>query len=114
MAKLLSINQAAEMMGVSKSTLRRWETSGKLVPKRTAGGQRRYPLLLLHPHLKRKPIKERKTIAYARVSSHDQKQDLARQKEMLELYCAAQGWQFEVITDLGSGMNYHKRFSYHV
>ncbi len=28
---------------------------------------------------------------------------------MLELYCAALGWPFEIITDLGSGMNYHKK-----
>lgn len=27
---------------------------------------------------------------------------------MLERYCARQGWTFEVITDLGSGMNYRK------
>jgi predicted site-specific integrase-resolvase len=50
----------------------------------------------------------RRTIAYARVSSHDQKDDLERQKQVLELYCARQGWTFEVIADLGSGMNYHK------
>lgn len=34
---------------------------------------------------------------------------MLRQKEILELYCASQGWNFEVIDDLGSGMNYHKR-----
>ncbi len=28
---------------------------------------------------------------------------------MLERYCARQGWTFEVIADLGSGMNYHKK-----
>jgi predicted site-specific integrase-resolvase len=52
---------------------------------------------------------DRKTIAYARVSSHDQKTDLERQKQVLELYCARQGWIFEVVSDLGSGMNYHKK-----
>jgi predicted site-specific integrase-resolvase len=46
---------------------------------------------------------------YARVSSHDQKEDLERQKKMLEMFCSANGWQFEVISDLGSGMNYHKK-----
>lgn len=34
--------------------------------------------------------------------------DLERQKQVLELYCARQGWTFEVIADLGSGMDYHK------
>jgi putative resolvase len=50
-----------------------------------------------------------KTIAYARVSSHDQKPDLIRQQEMLALFCAANGWEYELISDLGSGMNYNKR-----
>ena len=45
----------------------------------------------------------------ARVSSHDPKDDLERQKQLLELYCARQGWTFEVVADLGCGMNYHKK-----
>ncbi len=48
-------------------------------------------------------------MAYARVSSHDQKDDLERQKQVLELYCARQGWTFEVVADLGSGMNDRKK-----
>ena len=52
---------------------------------------------------------ERKTIAYARVSSHDQKEDLVRQSQVLELYCAEHGYKYELITDLGSGMNYYKK-----
>lgn len=52
---------------------------------------------------------ERRTVAYARVSSHDQNDDLERQKQVLELYCARQGWTFEIISDLGTGMNYHKK-----
>jgi predicted site-specific integrase-resolvase len=28
---------------------------------------------------------------------------------VLESYCASHGWNFEVISDLGSGLNYHKR-----
>ena len=51
----------------------------------------------------------KRTVAYARVSSHDQKDDLERQKQVLELYCAKQGWTFEIISDLGSGLNYHKK-----
>jgi putative resolvase len=94
---------------VSATTLRRWEKEKKLVPARTQGLQRRYNLSQLYPHQKRNFTQEKRTIAYARVSSHDQKKDLARQKETLELYCASQGWKFEVIDDLGSGMNYHKR-----
>jgi putative resolvase len=39
------------------------------------------------------------------VSSHDQKHDLERQKQVLEVYRARQGWTFEIVSDLGSGMN---------
>ena len=109
MNKFVNISKAEEMLGVSASTLRRWELDKKLIPSRTKGMQRRYDISQLRPHQKRNIILNKRTIAYARVSSNDQKKDLERQKEMLSLYCASQGWKFEVIADLGSGMNYHKR-----
>jgi len=43
------------------------------------------------------------------VSSHDQKQDLERQVQILELFCASNGWEWEIIKDLGSGLNYSKK-----
>jgi predicted site-specific integrase-resolvase len=109
--KLVPIHQAAEALGVSAQTLRRWEREGRLLPdERTAGGRRRYDLARLRPEMFRAEADaKRRTIAYARVSSHDQKDDLERQKQVLELFCAQQGWTFEVIADLGSGMNYHKK-----
>lgn len=109
MSKYVAIGEAAKAMGVTPITLRRWEASGKLAPERTPGGTRRYDMTLLKPELFLAEPKGRKTVAYARVSSHDQKADLERQKQVLELYCATQGWTFEVISDLGSGMNYHKK-----
>jgi len=109
MNKFVPITTAASALGVSASTLRRWEASGKLVPVRTQGGQRRYDLATLRPELSHAGPASRRTIAYARVSSIDQKADLERQKQVLGLYCASQGWTFDVIADLGSGMNYHKK-----
>jgi len=110
MERFVSIGEAASALGVSVTTLRRWEASGKLVPKHTAGGHRRYDLAKLRPEMFRaEEDAARRTVAYARVSSHDQKDDLERQKQVLELYCAQQGWTFEVISDLGSGMNDHKK-----
>lgn len=109
MTKFVPITAAAQALGVSATTLRRWEASGKLVPARTAGGQRRYDLAALRPDMHQGALTMRPTIAYARVSSHDQRSDLERQEQVLTLYCAAQGWTCEVITDLGSGMNYHKK-----
>ncbi|WP_296206140.1 IS607 family transposase [Psychrobacter sp. UBA3962] len=110
MSRLLSIKQAANQLGVSVSTLRRWDETGALVAQRTPKGHRRYDLSKINPNLTRNKVEQqRKTIAYARVSSHEQKPDLQRQIEILELYCSSQGWSFEVISDLGSGMNYHKK-----
>ena len=84
MSKLLSIKQAANQLGVSVSTLRRWDETGVLVAQRTPKGHRRYDLSKINPS--NKVEQQRKTIAYARVSSHDQKSDLQRQIEILELY----------------------------
>ncbi len=109
MDRYVAIGEASEALGVSITTLRRWEAEGKLIPERTAGRQRRYDLIKLKPELFHAMPQDRKTIAYARVSSHDQKDDLERQRQGLALYCAKQGWTFEVIADLGSGMNYNKK-----
>jgi excisionase family DNA binding protein len=110
MERLVGIGEAAQALGVSITTLRRWESAGKLAAEHTAGGHRRYDLAKLRPELFRAEDEaNRATFAYARVSSHDQKDDLERQMQVLELFCARQGWTFEVIADLGSGMNYHKK-----
>ena len=109
MNKFLSIQEAAKQLGVSAQTLRRWERENKIVPShRTWGNQRRYDPALLYPIDLAKSL-DRPTIAYARVSSHDQKDDLQRQVYMLEIYCSAKGWTYTTIKDLGSGMNYQKK-----
>jgi len=108
--KMVSIQEAAQFLGVCPQTLRRWEREGRLLPdERTPGGRCRYNLARLWPEQFRAAETPRRTIAYAQVSSHDQKDDLERQKQVLELYCTRQGWTFEVISDLGSGMNDHKK-----
>lgn len=110
MNRLISINEASKLLGVSISTLRRWDKRGALVAERTPSGHRKYDISKINPNLLHGVESiNRKTVAYARVSSHDQKDDLERQIQVLELYCAKQGWQFEIIKDLGSGMNYHKK-----
>ena len=79
------------------------------MPARTEGGQCRYDLAALRPGLIHGAAAPRRTVAYARVSGHDQRADLERQKQVLTLYCASQGWPFDIIADLGSGMNHHKK-----
>ena len=95
-----SIGQAAKELGVSRDTLRRWEKSGKITVERTIKGHRRYNIAALlgtHPC---KVISNKKTILYARVSSHDQKEDLVCQVQLLESFCVANGWVYEIIEDL--------------
>ena len=108
MNNLLSIGKASKLLGVTIQTLRNWDKQGLLKPDElTKGGERRYKLETL------KNIKfnsdNLKTIAYARVSSLEQKDDLIRQVQILEMYCSKQGFNYEVIQDLGSGMNYYKK-----
>ena len=43
------------------------------------------------------------------MSSNKQKDDLERQIENVKTYMCAKGYQFEIITDIGSGINYNKK-----
>lgn len=64
--RLLSLDEAAKVLGVSKSPMRRWEEEGHLKPERTPGGHRRdrsedLVQMVHHPM----PTAGRATIAYA-------------------------------------------------
>lgn len=112
MDKFISIKEASLLVGVTTTTLRRWEECGSFVPHhRTIGNHRRYELgavlLLTDVQL---TTTEKKTICYSRVSSHDQKEDLLRQTKVLELYSAQHNLQnVEYINDIGSGLNFKKK-----
>jgi len=103
-----SIGAAAKQLGVSRDTLRRWERVGKISAERTARGHRRYDLSKLLG-ITTPQLNPRHTVGYARVSSHDQKNDLDRQAQVLENFCSANGWTYEIVQDLGSGLNFQKR-----
>lgn len=105
MGRLVSIGEASQIKGVSVDTLRKWETEGKINAVRTTGGHRRYDLAELMPL----SSDNKKTVTYCRVSSQDQKADLERQALVLAAFCESHGWSFELIQDLGSGLNYKKK-----
>ena len=48
-------------------------------------------------------------MGYCRVSTKKQSENLDRQVECVRQYCIAKGYQFQIITDIGSGINYNKR-----
>lgn len=108
------IGQASKILGVSIQTLRNWEKTGRLLPDFVSASRtRRYSRrrLLSIAGLTNQEAKEdqKTTIAYAWVSTNEQKEDLSRQIELLELFCAKNSFTYEVISDLGSGMNYRKK-----
>lgn len=107
----LSTREASVLLGIHPQTLRRWEREGRVTPELTPGKHRRYDVADLRRcmgHNDPRPDNH-VTLAYARVSSYDQKDDLERQAHVLESFCAAHGWAHEVIRDLGSGLNYEKK-----
>ena len=77
----------------------------------TKGGTRYYSEEQLNHFLGLKSEKQinKKIIGYCRVSPHKQKDDLERQIENVKTYMYARGYQFEIITDIGSGINYNKK-----
>jgi predicted site-specific integrase-resolvase len=107
----VSIGELALFLGVAVVTLRRWGRSGRLQPAfLTPGGHRRYDLegVKMVLGLPTKQKKERMTIGYARVSGNGQKDDLKRQEERLAAYLSGNIGS-EVISDLGSGINFKKK-----
>ncbi len=94
------------MLGVTPQTLRKWEKTGELLPERRSQTGTRYDDVNKLAGINKTG---QPTVCYARVSSYDQKEELNRQQELLEAYCAAKGWRCEVIRDLGAGMNSRQR-----
>lgn len=109
----VSIGEISEILGVSTSTIRRWEREKRIQSSyRTIGGHRRFSIAAVKSSLGLEVSKlKRKVIAYARVSSHDQKDDLTRQTNRLKKYCDEnfRSSEIELIEDLGSGLNFKKR-----
>lgn len=104
----LSINKVAKQLNKSAQTLRNWEKTGELIPAyKTKSGYRYYTEEQINKLLGIEE-KERVTIGYCRVSSRKQQDDLERQTENMRNYLCAKGYKFEIITDIGSGINYNK------
>jgi len=105
---VISVSEASEYLGVSISTMRRWEKEGKLIPHRTSGKHRRYDKNDLIK-LRNKKDNVKITVGYCRVSSKEKIQELKNQVQNVSQFCIAKGYQFKIIEDLGSGLNYSKK-----
>lgn len=110
MKKYYSIKEFSKILGVSSQTLRNWNANGKLYPHHTSSnGYRYYSQEQLNQVMNIKTNLDRIVIGYCRVSSNKQKDDLERQIENMKLYLNAQGKPYEIIYDIGSGINYNKK-----
>lgn len=109
--KYYSIGEFAKLIGKTEQTLRNWDRNNRLKPAYIApSGFRYYSQEQLNHFLGIKNIKpHKKVIGYCRVSSRKQKDDLERQVQYVKEYMIAKGYQFEIITDIGSGINYNKQ-----
>lgn len=117
--KFYNISEFAERIGKSASSLRNWDRNGTLKPSYISpGGHRMYseeqaceflgvPYISAHDDTYKQT--NRKVIGYCRVSTRKQKDDLSRQIELVKTYMTARGYQFEVISDIGSGINYNNK-----
>ena len=109
--KKYSIGQFAKKINKTQQTLRNWDKNGKLKPQVVDSdtGYRYYTEKQLKEFYGEVSNKERLVIGYCRVSSAKQKEALERQVENVRTYLISKGYQFKIITDIGSGINYDKK-----
>lgn len=107
--QLISIGKFAKKVGLTTASLRRMHQSGECIPYHiTKGGTRYYSLDQLKD-FSTADKKEKLVIGYCRVSTSSQKDDLETQISNVKSYMYAKGYNFEIISDIGSGINYKKK-----
>ena len=108
--KYYSSKTVTQILGVTAQTLRKWDKEGKLKPSYVKSNGYRYYSedSILSYTQERKTKKNLNVIGYARVSSKKQSDDLERQVNNLKKYLDSKYSDYEIITDIGSGINYTK------
>lgn len=104
---LMSIGKFAKELGVTPEHVRTMHRTGEVIPARISEKGTRYYSEEQLRELKNTQFSQReeKVVAYCRVSTKSQKEDLEKQVENVKSYMYAKGYSFEVITDIGSGIN---------
>ena len=98
--------EVKKILRVSDTTLHRWVEEHKIRAIRTPAGQRRYYSSDIQNILNgdQNPSQKQK-IAYCRVSSFKQMDDLERQQSLFR----SQFPRHELVTDIGSGINWKRK-----
>src|SRR6266702_2947551 len=104
-------SQFAKKVGVSVKTIQKWDRIGVLPAKRTITNRRYYTDEDLRLALRLPGVqKDRRTVAYCRVSSQAQQPELANQQAVLRAFCKQQAIQVdEWITEIGGGLNFERK-----
>jgi putative resolvase len=105
-------HEFAKLIGKSVSTLRRWDTEGRLPAKRGLGNQRFYDESDIAKAMKVESptVVNDKAIVYCRVSSANQKNDLESQIKGMETFCLSAGIAIEkIIPEIGGGLNFKRK-----
>lgn len=106
---MIKLQDMADRLGVSIKTLQRWDREGILVAKRTPTNRRYYTEDQYLSYVGKSQPKGL-ILAYTRVSSRSQLDDLTSQTEFLKQFVNAKGEILdEVISDIGSGLNYNRK-----
>lgn len=107
---MIRLNDMAKRLGVSVKTLQRWDREGILIAKRNPNNRRYYTEDQYLEYIGSSNKKNRKIIAYTRISSNNQKDDLQNQITFIRNYVNAKGEILDdVIQDIGSGLNYNRK-----
>lgn len=106
------VGEFAEKIGVSVSTLQRWDRTNILKSRRTPTNQRYYTDEDLNKvlNLETETKSERKNVGYCRVSIQGQKKNMENQQELISIYSLSHGVILdEIYTDIGSGLDYKRK-----
>ena len=106
------VGEFAEKIGVSVSTLQRWDRTNVLKSRRTPTNQRYYTDEDLNKVLnsEAETKSKRKNVGYCRVSTQEQKQNSENQKEFVSVYSLSHGVILdEIYTDIDNGLNYKRQ-----
>lgn len=100
MNNLITVREAANILGVSPKTVRRWENEGRISSLRTVGGHRRFAVTDLLQFKEMDSL----IVGYARVCCENHAEVLIDQVQALKAYCLKGESKYEIIEDVGNGI----------
>ena len=117
MEKYYAITHTARLLGVSTTTINRWEKAGKIVAVWTPGKHRRFSESEINRLLGKARLLKNRAVIYARVSSTKQRENGNLDRQTTRLLEYAQDRNYEIIAMLAetaSGLNENRKRLYQV